>query len=178
MIFKESDTVFMMIDIQEKFENLIFSMDEVIRNANILNRATELLDVPLIATEQYPKGLGKTSSEIYLPENTPLIEKTQFSAYTGEMVELLRIHRRPNIIVYGVEAHVCLLQTAMDLKKNNFNVGIVADAVSSRYVDNKLYALTRLESLGIEIVTTEMILFELMKSANHPKFKEISKLIK
>lgn len=178
MIFKENETVFLMIDIQEKFENVIFSMDEVIRNSNILNRATELLDVPLVATEQYPKGLGKTCSEIYLPENTPLLEKTQFSAYTEEMIELLKNYKRPNIIVYGVEAHVCLLQTAMDLKKNNFNVGIVADAVSSRYVDNKLYALTRLESLGIEIVTTEMILFELMKNAKHPKFKEISKLIK
>lgn len=178
MLYKENETVFLMIDIQEKFENVIFLMDEVIKNANILNRATELLDVPLLVTEQYPKGLGNTSKQVYLPNNTPIVEKTQFSACTEEVIELLRNYERANIIVYGVEAHVCLLQTAIELKKNGFKVGIVADAVSSRHVDNKLYALTRLESLGFEIVTTEMILFELMKDSKHPKFREVSKLIK
>ena len=178
MLYKENETVCLMIDIQEKVENVIFLMDEVIKNANILNRATELLDVPLLVTEQYPKGLGNTSKQVYLPNNTPIVEKSQFSAYTTEMIELLKTYKRPNIVVYGVEAHVCLLQTAIELKANNYNVAIVADAVSSRHVDNKLFALTRLESLGIEIVTTEMILFELLKNAKHPKFKEVSKLIK
>ncbi len=178
MIFKEKDTIFLMIDIQEKFENIIFAMDEVIQNTNILNRASEILDIPLIITEQYPKGLGVTCKDIYIPENTPIIEKKKFSSYTEDVAEIIITKEKSNVVIYGVETHVCLTQTALELKAHGYKVGIVADAVSSRHVDNKLYALTRLGDLGIQILTTEMILFELMNSANHPKFKEISKLVK
>ena len=178
MIFKEKETLFLMIDIQEKFENVIFSMDEVLGNANILNRSAEILEIPLIITEQYPRGLGSTCKSIYIPEGTPIVEKFKFSAFTPEVAELIKQYKKPNIVIYGVETHVCLTQTALELKANGYKVGIVADAVSSRYVDNKLYALTRLGDLGIQILTTEMILFELLNSAKHPKFKEISKLIK
>jgi isochorismate hydrolase len=178
MIFKEKDTLFLMIDIQEKFENIIFEMDEVLQNSNILNKSAEILGIPLIITEQYPKGLGSTCDSIYIPENTPIIEKFKFSSYTDEVAEIIKGYQKPNIIIYGVETHVCLTQTALELKANGFNVGIVADAVSSRHVDNKLYALTRLGNLGIQIVTTEMILFELLNNSKHLKFREISKLIK
>lgn len=178
MIFKEKDTLFLMIDIQEKFENVIFAMDEVLNNANILNKSAELLGIPLIITEQYPKGLGSTSNSIYIPKNTPIIEKIKFSSYTAEVAELIKSYQKPNIVIYGVETHVCLTQTALELKAHGFKVGIVADAVSSRHIDNKLYALTRLGDLGIQILTTEMVLFELMNNAKHPKFREISKLIK
>lgn len=178
MIFKEKDTLFLMIDIQEKFENIIFAMDEVIKNTNILNKASELLGLPLIVTEQYPRGLGKTCESIYIPENTSIVEKKKFSSFTTEVAEIIQKTKKKSIVIYGVETHVCLTQTALELKANGFNVGIVADAVSSRHVDNKLYALTRLGDMGIQILTTEMILFEIMKSANHPQFKEISKLVK
>lgn len=178
MIFKEKETLFLMIDIQEKFENVVFAMDEVITNTNILNKSAEILGIPLLITEQYPKGLGSTCKSIYIPENTAIIEKTKFSAYTEEVANLLKNHKKPNVVIYGVETHVCLTQTALELKAHGYKVGIVADAVSSRYVDNKLYALTRLGDLGIQILTTEMILFELMNHSKHPKFKEISNLIK
>lgn len=178
MIFKEKETLFLMIDIQDKFENVIFGMDEVLTNSNILNKSAEILDLPLIVTEQYPKGLGSTIDGIYLPENTPIIEKFKFSAYTEEVAEIIKSYEKPSIVLYGVETHVCLTQTALELKAQGYKVGIVADAVSSRHVENKLYALTRLGDLGIQILTTEMILFELLNSAKHPKFREISKLIK
>jgi len=178
MIFKENETLFLMIDIQEKFEGVIFSLAEVIDNADILNRASEILEIPLIVTEQYPKGLGATLSQIYLPENTPILEKTKFSAFTPEVEKLIVETGKKSIILYGIEAHVCLTQTAIELLSKGYQVGIVADAVSSRHVDNKLYALTRLGNLGIHIVTTEMILFELINHAKHPKFKDISQLVK
>lgn len=178
MIFKEKDTLFLMIDIQEKFGSIIFAMDEVLKNSNVLNKSAEVLGIPLIITEQYPKGLGNTCESIYIPDNTLIVEKSKFSAYTEEVAELIKSYKKPNVVIYGVETHVCLTQTALELKANGFKVGIVADAVSSRHVDNKLYALTRLGDLGIQILTTEMILFELMNNSKHPKFREISKLIK
>ncbi len=178
MIFKEKETLFLMIDIQEKFENVIFAMDEVLNNSNILNKASEILGIPLIITEQYPKGLGSTCESIYIPENTSVVEKFKFSSYTSEVAKIIEDYQKPNVVIYGVETHVCLTQTALELKANGYKVGIVADAVSSRHVDNKLYALTRLGDMGIQILTTEMILFELLNHAKHPKFKEISQLIK
>jgi len=178
MIFKQKNVLFIMIDMQEKFEDIIFGMEEVTQNTNILNKASEILEIPLIVTEQYPKGLGYTSEKMYIPKNTPIIEKTKFSSFTSEVSEIIEKRQKNHIVIYGVETHVCLTQTALDLKAMGYNVGIVADAVSSRHVDNKLYALTRLGNLGIQILTTEMILFELLNNSQHPKFKEISKLVK
>lgn len=178
MIFKENNTLFLMIDIQEKFANVIYEMEVVIRNTNILNKAAEILSLPLIITEQYPKGLGNTMEDIYIPTDTPIYEKKKFSSFIPEIEEFINTNNIKNIVIYGVETHVCLTQTALELKSKGFNVGIVSDAVSSRHVDNKLYALTRLGNLGIHILSTEMILFEIMVSANHPSFREISKLVK
>ncbi len=178
MIFTEKNTLFLMIDIQEKFENVIFGIDEVVKNTNILNKASELLHIPLLITEQYPKGLGRTMPNIYLPTNSKMFEKKKFSSLIPEVLEFIENNSIKNIVIYGVETHVCLTQTALELLSKRLNVGIVADAVSSRHIDNKLYALTRLGNLGVEILTTEMILFELMVSAEHPMFREISKLVK
>ncbi len=178
MIFTESNTLFLMIDIQEKFEHVIFAMDEVVRNTNILNKGAEILNIPLLVTEQYPKGLGKTMSNIYLPNSVRVFEKNKFSSLIPEIHSFIKDNAIKNVVIYGVETHVCLTQTALELLANNINVGIIADAVSSRHVDNKLYALTRLGNLGVEILTTEMILFEIMVTSQHPKFREISKLVK
>ena len=90
MIFKEKDTLFLMIDVQEKFGNIIFAMDEVLKNSNILNKSAEILGIPLIITEQYTKGLGSTCDSIYIPENTPIIEKFKFSSYTDEVAEIIK----------------------------------------------------------------------------------------
>lgn len=178
MKFLKNKSIFLMIDVQERFSDVIFNMFEVVDNASILNRSAELLEVPLMITEQYPKGLGHTIPEIYIPKETKIYEKKKFSAYTDEVAEEIERLGATSVIIYGVETHVCLTQTALELVENGFKVGVISDAVSSRTHDNKLYALTRLQSAGIEILTTEMILFEFLESANHPKFREISKLIK
>ncbi len=178
MRFKQDDTLFLMIDMQEKFTNVIFSMDEVINNSIILNKSSELLGLPLIITEQYPKGLGHTIDHIYIPKGTPIFEKYKFSALTAEVEKAIVDLKKSSIVIYGVETHVCLMQTAIELKSKGYKVGIVADAVSSRNIENKLFALTRLENKGIDILSTEMILFELMQDAKHESFREISKLIK
>ncbi len=178
MIFTENNTLFLMIDIQEKFENVIFGIDEVVKNTNILNKGAEILGIPLIVTEQYPKGLGKTMEAIYIPTATDILEKKQFSSFLPQVQEYIETKSIKNVVIYGVETHVCLTQTTLDLLAKGLNVGIVADAVSSRHVDNKLYALTRLGNLGVQILTTEMLLFEIMVTAEHPKFRQISKLVK
>ena len=172
-------TVFVLVDIQEKFLPVINNIHEVITNANILAKASKILKIPLIVTEQYPQGLGKTSSKITLPSDHFLIEKTHFSCFGSEefknQIETLKIN---SIVLFGIEAHVCILKTALDELKNNIDVHVIQDAVSSRTYENKMIAIERMRQSGAFISSTEMILFQLLESAGTDEFKEISRLIK
>jgi nicotinamidase-related amidase len=178
-ILDKKSTAFIQIDIQEKFKPAIHKFDEVISNAKILVQSSGFLDVPLIVTEQYPKGLGKTVSEIELPANTPIIEKLHFSCFGNqEFMGKIKELKLKSIILFGVEAHVCLLKTALDALKQNLEVYLVADAVSSRTPENKAIAIERMRQSGVFIVSTEMILFQLLDYSGTDDFKAISKLIK
>ncbi|MCK9328323.1 MAG: isochorismatase family protein [Candidatus Cloacimonetes bacterium] len=177
------DCIFVMIDIQEKLGKAIYQIDEVIKQVNILNKASELLDIPLIITEQYPKGLGETMKNIYIPHNSHKIEKTKFSIFTNDFFNILdtferRTTKKPILVLYGIETHICVAQSILEAIKNAYHIILVEDAVSSRKSHSKEIALKLLADKGIEIVTTEMLLFRLLKDAKHPKFKEISNLIK
>jgi len=170
-----------MIDMQVKLASVMptDALKGVVRNCGVLAQAAHLLAVPTILTEQYPQGLGETLPEIkqYLSDSKP-ISKTVFSA-CGEPKFNQRLHRdKPQIILTGMETHICVLQTALDLTKANKQVFVVEDAVISRSPANKANALARLRDAGCVISNTESVVFEWLGDANHEAFKAISKLIR
>ena len=180
---KADDCIFVMIDIQEKFFTVIDNINEVIENATILNKASEILNIPLVITEQYPKGLGITIKNIFQPEKSIKLEKTLFSIFNSGFESILENYKekngeKPVLVLYGIETHICVTQSVLDAIKKAYHVIIVADAVSSRKAYSKEIALKLFSDKGVEIVTTEMLLFRFLKDAKHPKFKEISNLIK
>lgn len=178
-IIEKGKTAFIQIDIQDKFRPAIFKMETVVKNAAILAQASEILNIPLIATEQYPEGLGNTIKDIPMPEKTRIIEKIHFSCFgNSDFFDAVMELKLKSLILYGVEAHVCLLKTALDGLKNNFEIYLVADAVSSRTPENRAFAIERMRQSGVFIVTTEMILFQLLEYSGTGEFKAISKLIK
>lgn len=178
MRLKIEESLFIMIDIQEKFEKAIPDIENVIIHSSMLNKASEILNIPLLVTEQYPKGLGKTIDRIYLPENYKGFEKTRFSIFTQEIADYLKSLDKKSLILYGIEAHICLTQSALDAIEAGFQVFYVCDAVASRKDYNKKIAIKRLIQNGVEMINTEMLLFELVNDAKHPNFKQISALVK
>ncbi len=178
-IINRNKTVFVQIDIQDKFRPAIHNINDVIANAAILVQSSGILNIPLIATEQYAKGLGKTVEEIKLPAGVCLIEKIHFSCFGNpEFKNKIKVLNVNSLILFGIEAHVCLLKTALDALHQSLEVYIVADASSSRTPENKAFALERMRQSGAFIVSTEMILFQLMEYSGTDEFKAISRLIK
>jgi isochorismate hydrolase len=167
----------LIIDVQERLMPVIDRADDVLRNVERLVRGCHILGVPALLTEQYVKGLGPTVEPVrrafeetsgYAP-----MEKACFSA-----VDAVRASSRKQVIVAGVEAHVCVHQTVVDLLANGFEVALVADAVSSRTAENKAIALERLTREGAWLSSTEMVLFELCVVSGTDEFRAISRLVK
>lgn len=169
------------IDMQEKLASAMpaDAMQQVAKNCSILAQAAALLNVPTVLTEQYPQGLGATLPEIkqHLPD-TKAIAKTAFSA-CGEPKFNQQLQREnSHIILVGMEAHICVLQTALDLNEATKTVFVVEDAILSRTPANKANALARLQQADAVITNTESVLFEWLGNANHEAFKALSKLIR
>lgn len=175
-------SLLIIIDAQDKFVPYIHDMEQIGWQIAILAKAAARLGVPVIASEQYPKALGSTLIEVQsaLPSGTEVFSKLSFSAFdVPEWVEAVRATKRTQFVICGVEAHVCVLQTALDLVQNlEGQVYIVEDAISSRKASDREAALTRLELNGIHIVTTEMVVFEWLRKAGTAEFKELQALIK
>ncbi|MCD4828124.1 MAG: isochorismatase family protein [Candidatus Cloacimonetes bacterium] len=172
------NTLFVMIDIQERFRPAIDAIDTVARNAGILNRVAERLEMPLLVTEQYPEGLGRTCDEIFVPAAATRFEKKRFSIFEPPIHDWLVRQERDWLVLYGIETHVCVLQSALEAIQRGWRVQVVADAVGSRTTANRDRALDRLAHAGVVVSTTEMALFELLDNADHPAFRALSKLIK
>ncbi|MFZ0034751.1 MAG: hydrolase [Sedimentisphaerales bacterium] len=167
------------IDVQGKLAMLMYDRDALFKNIQILIKAAKLLDIPVLWSQQCPAALGPTVPEIaeLLADNEP-IDKTNFSC-CGDAQFIRKLNfNRPQILLSGIETHVCIYQTAADLRDKGFTVNVIADAVSSRTLDNKQIAITKMQMAGINIYSTEMVLFELLKTADHPHFKQIAKLVK
>lgn len=173
------NTALLVIDLQERLMPVIAGKETVFAHTNTLIQGAQILQLPIIVTEQYPRGLGNTCSEIILPAQQQVIEKMCFSCLLSNGVnEQLKELGIKSIIIAGVEAHICVLKTALDALQNGFEVHVVADAVSSRNPENKQFALERMKQSGAFIVSVEMILFQLLTEAGTDEFKQISKLIK
>lgn len=177
---QKEHTALLVIDVQERLMPVIHEQPLIFENINKLIRGAEVLDLETITTEQYPKGLGNTCKEIVLPSENPIvIEKMSFSCMLNEDVsEQLKLTNVKDIVICGVEAHICVLKTALDALQQGYRVHVVADAVSSRTLQNKQLALERMRQAGAYIVSVEMILFMLLEKAGTDEFKAISKLIK
>jgi len=168
------------IDIQEKLLPHMFENEQVLRNTNILVQGMKHLGIPVMVTEQYKKGLGETVEEIAKQiEEFPHYEKISFSCCDNpRFSEYLELSTKRDIIIAGIESHVCVLQTAIDLKQRGFHPYVVTNCISSRFQVDKEIALMRMQQEGIFLATYESILFELARKAGTEEFKAISKLVK
>ncbi len=172
-----ADTGLLVIDVQEKLVPKIHHADALVRNLAFLIDGAKLLGLPVQATEQYPKGLGPTLPELAakLPERP---DKVAFSCCAiPSVIENLHRGARPKVVLAGIETHVCVLQTALDLLAHDFRVYVPVDAVGSRSPLDHDMALRRLEREGAVLTTAETCIFEWTGGADHPQFKAVSRLV-
>lgn len=170
----------LVVDMQPRLLAAMAEADAVVNNCEKLLKAAALLEIPAIASEQYPHGLGSTDERLSsLIDESSIFEKMEFSALlNSKLASGLEALKRPQVIVTGLEAHVCVLQSVFDLAAHGYSVFVVADAISSRRLADKEVALHRFKHPNIAVVTTEMVVFEWLRAATHPKFKQLSALVK
>jgi nicotinamidase-related amidase len=169
-------TTLVVVDVQEGFRGAIPDFERVAKATATLVEGAEALGVPIVITEQYPKGLGGTAPEVaeHLPEGTEPLEKVVFSAAEAEGFDL---GRREQALVCGIESHVCVSQTVIDLLEGGTDVQVPLDAVSSRTEENKRVGLHKMERAGAILTSVEAALFELLGRAGTDEFKRVQKLI-
>ncbi|KAK9503492.1 hypothetical protein O3M35_010037 [Rhynocoris fuscipes] len=174
-------TILVLCDVQEKFRSAALYFSEIIQSSNKLLQASKVLDIPLVVTEQYPKGLGSTVPELDISHAKAVFPKTKFSMVNPDFSKKLDSLCEGNvqcIVLFGLEAHVCVEQSASELCALGLQVHIVADATTSRTQEDRLLAFQRLQQIGCFITTTESVLFKLLGDKENPHFKTISSLIR
>jgi len=174
------NTFALVIDFQERLMPYIHNHEELARKTAILVKGCRLLDVPLLTVQQYTKGLGETVPELReaLGEFTH-VEKITFSAFKNdEFRGRLPAPGSKHLVVTGIEAHICVQQTVLDLLEAGHFVTLLADCTGSRFEEDKLYAIRRMEKAGAVVTTAESALFEMLIRADHPQRKEISNMVK
>lgn len=174
-------TALVVVDIQEAFRMAIPEFAVTASRASMAVRGFQILNLPVVVTEQYPKGLGRTAEEIQLvlPDGFEAIEKSSFSSCgAAQFVERLKQSGIDQVVLCGLEAHICVNQTAHELLDNGFQVHLLMDCVSSRFEIDKVAAIAKMQSSGVIASSIEMAFFELLRDSQHEKFKEIQALIK
>ncbi|WKY06279.1 hypothetical protein Q1695_006459 [Nippostrongylus brasiliensis] len=166
------NSVLFVCDMQERFSKTIAYFPAIVQTAKRLVDAARILDIPIVVTEQYPKGLGHTVPELGLADEKKY-PKTRFSMCVPE----LDVPSSNNVILVGIEAHACVLQTTLDLIEKGKTVHVVVDAVSSRSLADRKYAFKQMDRAGAVLTTSECVVLGLLQDASHPKFKEVQKLI-
>ena len=181
-MLNQENCLFFIVDLQEKLINAAFNKDIIEKNSSILEKAANILNIPVLVSEQYPKGLGGTIDEIATnldSTNTHYYEKTTFNALcVDEIKKQLMDYGKKQIVIFGIETHICVYQTTQALIEEGYEVIVIKNACGSRTPDEYTSALECMKENAAIIKTTEMVLFELLKVAKHPKFKEIQSLIK
>jgi nicotinamidase-related amidase len=172
------NSVLVLVDVQDKLLAKIPLADKLVRNATFLIDVAQLLQIPIRATEQYPKGLGNTNAELLRRLSQPPTAKTAFSCCNAStFLEELKMSLKPNIVLIGMETHVCIAQTALDLLAAGLHVFLPVDTVASRFAIDHDTALRRLEQAGVVLTTSEAVAFEWVADAGHPSFKAISRMV-
>ena len=176
-----SDKVVMVVvDVQERLIPHIWEKEKIIKNMQILIKGMEILNVPILLTEQYPEGLGETIPQIkkLLSDVSPISKMTFDCSNNKNFMDRINGLKRKQVLLCGIESHVCIYQTAIGLRDAGYEVQVVADSVSSRREANKEIALQRMRNSWVGITSVETVLFELLKTAEGKEFKEILKLVR
>jgi nicotinamidase-related amidase len=178
-ILRKECTALLIIDIQERILPVISENERVVENTLKLIKGFKAMNLPIYFTEQYPKGLGSTTTKLTDELTGEAIQKMTFSCYdAGNLFKELVQKDIKQVVVCGIESHVCVQQTVLDLMANGFQVDLAADAASSHRQFDYETALIRMRSNGAEVTTTESILFELLDFCGTPEFKVVSKIVK
>ncbi len=180
MLLDSSSSSLLIVDVQEKLFKKISEFKELENFILTTIKICSKLEIPIVLSEQYPKGLGKTIPSIINElKSYPIktLEKTTFSCFPSNS-NLNNFIETKQIILVGIETHICILQTALDLKESGYNVYVVKEGVGSRNINDKELAIKRMIQANVEIISVEMMLFELIKNSNNIHFKELSKLVK
>ncbi|KAJ1913075.1 hypothetical protein GGI03_001712 [Coemansia sp. RSA 2337] len=171
-------TAFLLCDVQEKFRSGIHAFESVVQVSQKMSAASKILQIPLLVTEQYPRGLGATASEIPIDHAVLNEAKTKFSMMTPGVTAKLEELQTKSVVLYGIEAHVCVMQTCLDLLDLNFDVHVLADGVSSMNYPEADIALKRMALCGAHVVSSESVIFQLTNDSKHPNFPAIRDLVK
>lgn len=174
------DMLLLVVDVQEALLPTLVAPDRLITNCEALVRMADALQIPMIITEQYPKGLGRTVKQIRdgVPAGSPVIEKTRFSAAVDEVGRLMNRQRRSNVLVCGIEAHICVLQTVLDLQMTGRQCFVISDAVSAGQRDQIEPALDRMRRAGAIVSGVLSSMYELMGDSTHPAFRQCLEIAK
>jgi len=178
-MLRSDDSVLVVVDVQGKLAEVMHNREELFANIGRLVRSAVQMEVPVLVTEQLPDKLGPTRAEITEAlKNAPVLSKSSFSC-CGEpaFMDALEQTEKKQVLLCGIEAHICVLQTALDLLERGFEVFTAADAVSSRDPENRRMALERMRRHGADIMVTESAMFEWLRDASHPAFREIRKFL-
>ena len=179
MLMKRQDSLLLVIDVQEHLAPVMDSPREVINNCSRLLKAARELGVPFLITEQYPKGLGATMIDLRQAagEGTEYLPKLEFSCVQNQAIlDKIKASGRRQIVICGLECHICVTQTALELKDLGFEVFVVTDATSSRRALETVIAFQRLAAHGVDMVSAEMVVYEWLERAGTPEFKSLSKV--
>jgi len=179
-VLDKEDTIFVLVDVQGKLARLMYQRDDLFSNLKILIQAMQLLGVPILMMEQTPHKLGPTIPELkeLLPAVEPIRKNTFSCAGSPEFLDNLKLSGATNVVLAGIETHVCVYQTAIDLLTRGLGVHVVADAVSSRTESNRNLGLNRILAEGGRLTSTEMLLFEMQRRAEGDEFRALIKLVK
>lgn len=178
MLMDRKNSLLLVIDVQERLAPVMDSPRQVISNCSKLIGAAKRLEIPFIITEQYPQGLGQTMVDLRQAagEETTYFSKLHFScAREPKILEAIKLSGKNQIIIAGTETHICITQTAIELKNLGYEVYVVSNACSSRDPVQNVLGFQRMSRNGIDIVTSEMVLFEWLEKAGNDEFREISK---
>ena len=180
MVLERNKSCLLIVDVQERLTPVMNDPRRVLHNCALLMRAAQRLEIPILVTEQYPKGLGPTMVDLrpYVPAEGAL-PKMHFSAAADKAI-LARIESlgRKQVVIAGIETHVSVLQTAIDLKAKGYEALVVADACASRRIESEQMGWSRMRQCGVELLSVEMAFFEWIHEAGTPEFKELAGLIK
>ncbi|CAM2789256.1 YcaC like amidohydrolase [Legionella steigerwaltii] len=177
MLLNKEDSLLLLVDVQEKLTPAVLNSEVFIERCEWLLKLAKRMNVPILVSEQYPQGLGSTLKQFqeYFDQQE-CVDKVYFSCM-GEQkyIERLKQLHKKQLILIGIETHVCVLQTALEMRKAGFDVFVVADAVSCRGEQNMKYGLKRMKQEGVHLITSEMVFFEWLRKAGTPEFKQLSK---
>ncbi|MBS5860086.1 isochorismatase family protein [bacterium] len=179
-VLTPENSLLLIIDVQEKLVNAL-DKDIIVKRVSNLVKSARLLNIPVVATEQYPKGLGATVETVSaeFAENTPVFEKTSFNALEADgVLEKIKAFNKKQIVICGIETHICVHQTAAALLREGYEVYVIKDACASRSKYEFKQGIELMASNGVKVSCVEIVLFEWLKTAKNPCFKEIQALIK